>query len=165
MIGLIEVPAQADSRKPFLVRGTSDSGLGFTWARRTGDRITGPNIETAHAPIRAGDSVLAARDSDRQADELRAELEALGDASLPPFLQGIPDAARAAGFRVRRDGGQLTFSQRGFDSIAVSLQTIGPPADLGQREELLRRLADQGLPVSRTSRGYLRPSSSNEEQI
>lgn len=59
---LIEVPAQEETRKPFLVAGARagrTSQLGFTYAVREGEGVEAPRIEVVHQLIRVGIAVLS----------------------------------------------------------------------------------------------------------
>jgi hypothetical protein len=160
-IGLIEVPPQLETNKPFLVKGSRESGPGmaFSWPIRESDGATAPTVETVHALIKAGQYVFAAETAEAQVEAMRRELDQFHDASVPAFLSGIPEAARSAGFSVAYVGNDVLFEREGEGPVSVSRETLGPPADLSQRNHVLQQLSERGLPVQRLSSGFLAPRS------
>lgn len=157
---VIRIPPQDDAKKPFLVHGGGPDrrrqGLSLTWAEREDADTAGPSIEVVHSLIRSGLAVQGGGFATSR--DLAAETAKVHDAMLPAWISDIPAAARAAGFEVAHGPGEVSFVHGDF-AITVPTATVGPPADVGQRQRLLERLADAGLPVVEASRGFLQPAA------
>jgi hypothetical protein len=156
---LIEIPSQADSRKPFLVMGTRSGGqvseLGFTYAVREGDGTRAPRIEVVHQLIRVGHAALEANQASAVVEEIRADIDRLKVATWEEWLRDIALAAAEDGFNIERDGEWVVFRKEGNPPLRVKASSVGPPADMLQRQRLLEQLGDMGLPVHANSRGFL----------
>jgi Putative DNA-binding domain len=158
---LIEVPAQPESQKPFLVVGTSSGGrvseLGFTLSVREGDGVEAPRIEVIHQLIRAGRAVISGGAGSTHLDQLKAEVEELQTDKLESWVSDIVLCAVRSGFDVEAEADRLIFKKSGNGSIAVQATAPGPPADLLMRQQLVEDLADLGLPVRKNAKGFLEP--------
>lgn len=158
---LIEIPAQPESHKPFLVVGTRSGGrvseLGFTVSAREGDGVVAPRIEVIHQLIRAGRALISGDAGLANTDRLKAEVQRLQAASLASWVSDIVLCAVRNGFDVESDADRLTFEKPESGSIAVQATAPEPPADLLTRQQLLEGLADLGLPVRNNGKGFLEP--------
>ena len=78
---LIEIPAQQDGERPFLVKsqhvGGRVSELGVTLPTRVGDGTTAPRIAQLHMQIRAGVAALRGEDALAELAATRAQIERL----------------------------------------------------------------------------------------
>jgi schlafen family protein len=156
---LIEIPSQADSRKPFLVVGTRSgdrvSELGFTYAVREGDRTRAPRIEVVHQLIRAGHAALESNQASAVVEEIRADIDRLEAATWEGWLRDIVPAAVAGGFDVEREGEWVVFRKGDGRPLKIQATSVGPPADMLQRQRLLEQLGEMGLPVRTNPKGFL----------
>lgn len=159
-IALLTIPEQPVDQKPFLVHGTvrggRTTGQGFTWPTREGADAVAPSIDTVHALLRAGRQALAGNPGPELA-RVRADLQRLEDQALEPWLHDIVGAARGDGFGVVPDPQNVTFAKPGHQPVVAQRSSPGPPVDMLQRQGLLERLQECGLPVETTARGFLIP--------
>ncbi|MDQ3722257.1 MAG: ATP-binding protein [Actinomycetota bacterium] len=179
LLGLIVVPEQEASRKPFLVVGRVDDGhyegLAFTWVTREGEHASAPRAESVHALLRAGQrwldgeaestpSATTAAAAD-DLEELRADVRDLRDAAYPPWLADVVRAARDDGFDVVGGVDSVKFAKVGHENVTASTVSPGGPVDAAARQRLLERLRDAGLPVHTTARGFLAPRWTADDSV
>lgn len=158
---LIQIPKQPSGLKPFLVVGTKAgervSELGITYPVREGEGAEAPRVESLHQLIRAGTAALAGANTAKEVAALREEVEHLKANAFPDWLVDTVEVAAKNGFHVVQEGDSISFTKKGMEPIVVQATAAAPPADRLQRQKLLEELAEEGLPVKRTPRGFLQP--------
>ncbi len=168
---IIEVPAQADGSRPFLVHGIVRDGrvegayVGLP--TRAGADTDFLDIKVLHGRLRAGTRFLAGIDeppaakegaADQPTDDLEARIERLlFEASVPDFLREVVASAQRHGFSVERARESIAFNGPRGGPVVVPSSSSGPLADQGTRQSLLEQLQTLGLPVRTTARGFLVP--------
>jgi hypothetical protein len=175
---LIEIPAQDDGDKPFLVHGVildgRVQGAYFALPVRAGADTEFVDIRVLHGRLRAGTSYLAdthnfdsaatARnavgDDTAASAMVEQRLADLEDATVPDFLGEVVRAAQQHGIAVERRHDAIVFGSAKGGLVVAASTSSGPLADQAAREQLLEQLSRQGLPVRRTRRGFLVPVAS-----
>jgi hypothetical protein len=147
---VVIVPAQPEQRKPFLVRSAVQDGRAMAHAVtipwRDGDQTRFDDIEVVHAALQAQ------RRAARVNDDV---LERVHLAAFPPDFADVVADARAANLRVdvAHDALRIHLPHGlPIDVLAADLHPKIVPLAL---HSLLERLAPFGIPIHRTSRGFL----------
>jgi Schlafen, AlbA_2 len=167
---LIEVPAQAEGSKPFLVHGVVRDGqvegayLGVPV--RAGADTEFLDIRVLHSRLRAGTAYLAGTIQEPDvlntglpdhSAESQARPASPQHASVAEFLHEAVSAATRHGFAIERARGSIAFRSSRGEVVVAPSDPAGPLADQNARETLLDSLSRVGLPVRRTESGFLVP--------
>lgn len=147
---LVVVPAQADERKPFLVRGAIEGERVLTHAItlpwRDGDRTRFDDIGRVHAALRQQ------RAGSTTDDEL---IERVQLATMPVSLRGLVGHARAAGLQTDVSHAGLRIHVPGEVPIDVFVSDWHPKLEQMAMHVILERLARHGVESRRTPAGFL----------
>lgn len=166
-IMMIEIPRQAEGKKPFLVHGVlvgdRVAGAYFGLPTRRGDDTEYLDIRVVHSYLRAGQSYLerihesSGTPATGGLTAIEERLDALEEMNVPEFLRRVVSAARKRGFTIEHGPASVAFRHGSGNPVVVSSSSSGPLVDQAVRESLLEQLSLQGLPVERTKKGFLRP--------
>jgi hypothetical protein len=154
-VAYVLVPRQAEELKPFLVGGTildgRVAGAFVSVPVRVGEDTTAISPAAIQAQLR---SATQAAERDRELNRIRGELERVALASSP--FNDIVEAARREGVQVNVTARDASFTAPDGRVITIGLDRQGVVDPL-RREQLLEKLQEFGVPMIRTSRGFLRP--------
>lgn len=147
---IVVVPAQADARKPFLVRGAVEGervlAHAVTLPWRDGDRTRFEDIGHLHAALRQQ------RARSTTDDEL---VERVQLATMPVSLRGLVRHARAAGLQTDVSHTGLRIHVPGELPIDVFVADWHPKLEQMAMHVILERLALHGVESRRTPSGFL----------